>query len=143
MSKSIKLNDDNYWDSTGIVHNKQKLSDILDNPFINLTFNEDYIYSTDRQYTCLKIGKVVILNIHTIAFSQETPNDTYIIYGLPKPKENIVFALLGNNSAQGGTTRCVLLKSTGNIRIHYGAPGYYGASSTRQYNGILIYETSE
>ena len=30
MSKSIKLKDNNYWDSTGITHNKELLSTILD-----------------------------------------------------------------------------------------------------------------
>lgn len=29
MSKSLKFKNDNYLDSTGIVHNKQKLSEIL------------------------------------------------------------------------------------------------------------------
>lgn len=31
MSKSIKLKDNNYWDSKGIVHNQELLSNILNN----------------------------------------------------------------------------------------------------------------
>ena len=31
MSKSIKLKDNNYWDSTGIAHNRATLKDKLDN----------------------------------------------------------------------------------------------------------------
>ena len=31
MSKSLKLKNNNYWDSTGIVHNKKNLNQILDN----------------------------------------------------------------------------------------------------------------
>ena len=31
MGKSIKLKNDNFWDTTGIVHNRQKLSDLLNN----------------------------------------------------------------------------------------------------------------
>ena len=30
MSKSIKLKDNNYWDSSGITHNKRKLKDLID-----------------------------------------------------------------------------------------------------------------
>ena len=33
MGKSIKLKNDNFWDTTGIVHNRQKLSDLLNNIF--------------------------------------------------------------------------------------------------------------
>ena len=31
MSKSLKLKNNNYWDSTGIVHNKEKLDKVLEN----------------------------------------------------------------------------------------------------------------
>lgn len=34
MSKSIKLKDNNYWDSTGIVHNKKLLSNILSDLYL-------------------------------------------------------------------------------------------------------------
>ena len=33
MGKSIELKNDNFWDTTGIVHNRQKLSDLLNNIF--------------------------------------------------------------------------------------------------------------
>lgn len=39
MAKSIKLKDNNYIDSTGIVHNRELLSDILDNQVVDQDTN--------------------------------------------------------------------------------------------------------
>lgn len=108
-----------------------------------LTFNYNYVYSEDLQYICIKIGNVVLLNINEIAFTQDTPNDTLIISGLPRPKQKVIFSLIGNNSAKGDTVRLRILNTTGEIYIHYGKPAHYGASSTKQYSGFVLYETQD
>lgn len=52
MSKSYKLKDGNYIDSTGIVHNKQLLSEILEHQIItavlknNFNISETHIYKS-------------------------------------------------------------------------------------------------
>lgn len=109
---------------------------------INLTFNEDYVYLTDLQYTCVKIGKLVILNFYVIAFKQLIPNFQSLVTGLPKPNEAIVFYLNGGNSASGSTLR-LSIATDGIIHSHYASDVVYGDSASNQYNGILIYKTSE
>lgn len=109
---------------------------------INLTFNEDYVYATDLQYDCFKIGKIVFFNIHTIAFKQIPTNGTVIIYGLPKMTNGIIFYFFGGNSAKGDTFRA-FASQDGNVNIHYGEPSYFGNSSSNQYSCFLTYITNE
>lgn len=143
MSKSIKFKNDNYLDSTSIVHNRQLLSDILNIQEIPINFNTDYIYLSDLQYICVKIGKLVILNIHTIAFKQLIPNSQSLITGLPCTLgNNIIFYLFGGNGASGQTLRLALIEN-GNIQTHWAPDVVYGDSSNKQYSGILIYKTSQ
>ena len=143
MSKSIKLKNDTYIDSSGIAHNKEKLSDILNTESRILTFNEEYVYSTDLEYYCLKIGKVVFLNIRTIAFKkgfEET--GTQFISGLPKPSAYLVFYLYGGMEASGTALRCAITPE-GIIVNHYSSPTSVGNSASRQYGGTLIYLTTD
>lgn len=142
MSKSIKLSNDNYLDSSSIVYNKQLLSDILNIQEIPITFDTNYVYSSDLQYTCVKIGKLVILNFHTIAFKQLIPNFQSLVTGLPKPNEVIIFYLYGGNSASGSTLR-LSIATDGIIHSHYASDVVYGDSASKQYSGILIYKTSK
>lgn len=142
MSKSIKLHDNNYWDSSSVVYNKQPLSDILDIQTIPLRFNFDYVYETDLQYTCVKIGKLVILNIHTIGFKQEIPNYQEIIYGLPKPVEYKILSLQGGNSATGNSLR-LAINGNANIQTHWSPVALCGDSANYQYGGIFIYKSVE
>lgn len=143
MSKSIILKNNTFWDSKGIVYNKEKLSDILDIKTISLNFNSDYVYSTDLEYMCVKIGKLVILNIRTIAFKQAVPNYQIFITDLPKPINGYsIFYLYGGSSSACKMCRCALT-STGNIQIHWGSPSEFGNSSNAQYGGTIIYKTNE
>lgn len=142
MSKSIKLKDNNYLDSSSIVYNRQKLSDILDIQTILLSVNTDYVYLNDLQYICFKIGKLVILNIQTLAFKKEIPNYQEIIYGLPKPINSIAFCLYGGNAASGNTVR-LAINTNGNIQTHWSPTVLYGDSANTQYGGIFIYKTNE
>lgn len=110
---------------------------------INLTFNEDYVYNTDLEYYCLKIGKVVFLNIRTIAFKQSpAESGTQLISGLPKPNNYSIFYLHGGNNASSSSVRCSV-NIEGNIVTHYTNISYVGDSSNSQYDGTLIYLTNE
>lgn len=142
MSKSIKLKNETYLDSSSIVHNKEKLSDILNTESITLTFNEEYVYSTDREYYCLKIGKVIFLNIRTIAFKKGFEKTTQFISGLPKPRAYLIFYLHGGMEASGTALRCGIT-AEGTICNHYSSPTGVGDSANRQYGGTLIYLTNE
>lgn len=142
MSKSIKPKNNTYWDSSSIVHNKELLSDILNGRQISLSFNWDYIYDSDINYNCFKIGKIVIVNIQVIAFKKEIPNHQVFISGLPKPTEYNIFYLFGGGTSEGTTARCSLTYE-GNIQIHWGSPTSYGDAANKQYSGILIYKTIE
>ncbi|MBQ6546461.1 MAG: hypothetical protein IJL74_00490 [Bacilli bacterium] len=58
MSKSIKLKDDTYIDSTGVVHNRDLLSDILEN--INNHLNTiDSSLETNAMTICLSANKSI------------------------------------------------------------------------------------
>lgn len=143
MSKSIKLKDNTYLDSSSIVHNKELLSDIINISKINLQFDSDYIYTNELSYICFKIGKICILNIYYIAFKSDMENYKQFILGLPKPKDNILFYLYGGLEAKGSAIRCGLNCSSGNIGKHWSDSIIYGDSANKQYSGILIYETIE
>lgn len=136
-----------YYEPTLSIRNSNNIFQEVGISFVsiikNLVFNSEYVYSEDLQYICIKIGNVVLLNINEIAFTQDTPNDTLIISGLPRPKQKVIFSLIGNNSAKGDTVRLRILNTTGEIYIHYGKPAHYGASSTKQYSGFVLYETED
>lgn len=113
-----------------------------ENPLtIPIYFNENQIYSNDREYLCFRIGNIVFLQLRVIAFIDSPANNEVLIYGLPKPKTNNVFYLHGGNSAQGDSARC-RLNDNGEIVIHYGSPSFVGHSSNCQYGGVLMYETA-
>ena len=115
--------------------------DVLDIQEITLTKNTNYIYSTDFLVHCYKIGKLVIIEFCAIAFISPPPTGETIISGVPAPISSTTFSLFGNNQAQGTTTRLKI--SSNEIKIHYGAPMFYGDSSNKQYGGVVIYKTNE
>lgn len=88
MSKSLKLKNNNYWDSTGIVHNKKKLSDILyeetilfegnSNGDISLSdANENYEY-IDIEYN---VNYASNLSVHRSTRLYETSNILFSLDG--------------------------------------------------------------
>ena len=115
--------------------------DVLDIQEITLTKNTNYIYSTDFLVHCYKIGKLVIIEFCAIAFISPPSTGETIISGVPAPISSTTFSLFGNNQAQGTTTRLKILSNE--IKIHYGAPMFYGDSSNKQYGGVVIYKTNE
>lgn len=144
MGSTVKLANDLYLETSSIVHNGELLSDILNIQEIPINFNMDYIYSSDLDYICVKIGKLVILNIHTIAFKQEVPtNGQMLINQLPihnKGNAGIIFYLYGGGINASGKTLRLALTQYGNIQTHWSSDIIYGDSANTQYSGILIYK---
>lgn len=61
MSKSIKLKNNTYWDSTGIVHNKKILSEIIDVNKYKLTITADKTAGEEIEIPCkYKVGADVL-----------------------------------------------------------------------------------
>lgn len=110
---------------------------------ITLNFNEEYVYSTDLSYECFKIGKMVFVNISSIAFKSEIPNTAVIISGLPLAvKPYITYQIIGGRGATDDCAR-VIMNTLGELRIHYGSPSKYGDSANKQYTCTFMYITSE
>lgn len=107
---------------------------------INISINEEYVYSSDLNYICFRIGNMVFLNICTIAFKKEVPHSATIISNLPKTANDVAAYLYGGLTAKGDTAR-VIINASGNMNVHYGSPSYYGDSSNNQYGTTIIYET--
>ena len=108
---------------------------------INLTINTDYVYSTDLDYTCIKIGNVVFLSINTIAFKVgDIPNDGVLLSNLPKPINEHIFLLIPRNT---GNSLRVCIDKSGNLVSHYSYPPEYGDSANKQYGGTIIYFTND
>lgn len=122
--------------------NNKLLNEILKPQSIQLTFNEEYVYSSDLGYMCFKIGNLVFLNIYTIAFKKEVPNFTWLIEGLPKTNTYPIFYLNGGCTASGTTARCSITEQ-GRAQTFWGAPTSYGDSANKQYYGTIIYRTIE
>lgn len=61
MSKSIKLKNDTYWDSTGIVHNKKKLNELIDVTKYQLKITENKEAGEEIEIPCYyKVGAGVL-----------------------------------------------------------------------------------
>lgn len=111
--------------------------------FKNLTFSDEYVYSSesDLNYVCFKIGKLVCVNINTIAFKTSIPNEALIISGLPIAKiPYLTFPILGARGAETNSAR-VIMNELGELHIHYGSPSQYGDSANKQYTCTFFYET--
>lgn len=121
MAQSIKLKNENYIDSTGVVHNKEKLSDLL---------TQKVLYSRSKTYANIADNTVINLSDDITKYSH------VIIYGklsdgnlgsveLYKPAVNDVFTLDIHRS--GGQTGAYAWNAisrdfyiTGTKQIKYG-----------------------
>jgi hypothetical protein len=112
------------------------------NNSIMLNFNDNYVYTTDRDYHCFRMGQNVFLNIRTMGFIQKIGHGEVLISGLPKPTRDIVFYLYGGLSAKGETVRC-MLNMEGNLQSHYTHPPSIGNSADYQFGGFVVYETKK
>lgn len=108
------------------------------------SFNWDYIYTTDLQYTCFKVGRMVFLNIHTMGFHVSPENGATIISNLPPTVNNahIGFYFEGGLGDGAYSCRC-LVTPGGTIQIHWGSPTQIGDSANKQYRCFLMYETND
>lgn len=85
MAKSYKLKDDNYIDSTGIVHSRKKLSEILNYKRISpIVYNSIQLVDENAVY---QIGKLVIVNLSLRNNNLLLEHGTEIVK-LPKPIES-------------------------------------------------------
>ena len=93
MSKSIKLQNNTYLDSTSVVHNKQKLNEILDNSMV---------YSTEENLVGIWIdGKPFYKKVLTISNLSIKDGTTYA-HGIENINEILPMTcgrmLYGNNT---------------------------------------------
>lgn len=59
MSESIKIDNNVFFDSTGIVHNRKKLSDVLDSGFCQMTVYEVKNYPNNVDNTVSAFGSPI------------------------------------------------------------------------------------
>ena len=59
MSKSIKLKNNIFWDSTSISHNRKNLSDVLDSGYCQMTVYEVKNYPSDTDNIVLAFGSPI------------------------------------------------------------------------------------
>lgn len=108
---------------------------------INLTINTDYVYSTDLDYTCIKIGNVVFLSINTIAFKVgDIPNYGVLLSNLPKPSTAHIFYLAPRSA---GEHFRVSINPDGQLARHWTVDPEHGDSANKQYHGLIIYFTND
>lgn len=110
---------------------------------ITLSFNTTYVYSTDLDYTCFRLGKLVFLFINTLAFKvgaiADFPNYSVIISGLPRPAQ-YRFCYLQPSGKSDNKFRASI-STEGNMKRHWSADPVYGDTQNRQYSGCIVYET--
>ena len=121
--------------------NDDDLNEILKTKNINLTVNTDYVYTTDLDYTCIKIGNVVFLSINTIAFKVgDIPNDGVFLSNLPKPSTAHIFYL---EPRYAGEHFRVSINPDGQLERHWTVDPEHGDSANKQYHGSIIYFTND
>lgn len=110
---------------------------------ITLSFNTTYVYSTDLDYICFKLGNLVFLFINILAFKVGTiadfPNFSVIISGLPRPAQNRFFYL--QPSGKSDNKFRASITTEGNMKRHWSADPVYGDTQNKQYSGCIVYET--
>lgn len=119
MSKSYKLKDGNYIDSTGIVHNKQLLSNLLNAKWKKATLNSDYFESGNVRY--VQIGNIVIVNIDEVTIKETTQFDnatTVLASGLPTGVISGI-TLLNQGDGTNSTNAIRVRLLNGNIYLHW------------------------
>lgn len=109
---------------------------------ITLSFNTTYVYETDLDYTCFRLGKLVFLFINTLAFRVGTtadfPNYSNIVSGLPRPAQTKIFYLQSSGNFNRFRAN---VTTAGNVQRHWSSDPSYGDSSNKQYSGFIVYET--
>lgn len=119
-----------------------KINDkLLKTKNINLTVNTDYVYTTDLDYTCIKIGNVVFLSINTIAFKVgDIPNYGVLLSNLPKPSTTHIFLLAPRYAEEQFR---VSINLDGQLVRHWTVDPEHGDSTNKQYGGTIIYFTND
>lgn len=143
MAKSIKLKNNMYWDSTSITHNKEKLSDKLN----NLEH-----YSTEETFTGKYWidGKKIYRKVISVS-NREISNATLISTGVSNLKDlislngvyynatyktKVPYPLLQNT---GTVINCTYLENANGSYISFVGNETYSASPDRIHTFILEY----
>lgn len=142
-SLSSSSSDDEYPSAKCVYDNLNEINDkLLKTKNINLTINTDYVYSTDWDYSCVKIGNVVFLSINTIAFKVgNIPNFSVLLSNLPKPSTEAIFYLAPRHANIDDFR--VRITQNGQLASHWTADPEYGDSANNQYHGSIIYFTND
>lgn len=130
MSKSYKLKDDNYIDSSGIVHNRQLLSNLLNAKWKTATLNTQYFDKGRVRY--IELGNIVILNVNEVHSIQDTDfnNETTILAsGLPTGVDSGI-TLLNQGDGKDNQSPVRMRILNGNLYLHW------TSSKSLAYGGI-------
>lgn len=95
MAKSYKIKDDNYIDSSGIMHNRENLKTKLNNFFnfsnyTNWNINTNYIPNKNG-FTRFDVNSIFCFANLNFKITAQAPIDTVLLSNLPKPKNRITF----------------------------------------------------
>ena len=130
------------WETSKNVFEVDKNGYINFTPrYYTLSVNDTYVYSNDFDYSCVRIGKIVILNINTIAFKSDIPNYTWFISGLPTPSTYKIGYLI---PSWPGYNRVRFGISNNTLQTHWSATiNLVNDSANNQYTGTIIYITND
>lgn len=110
---------------------------------ITLSFNDTYVYTSDLQYICFKLGNLAFVFINVLAFRvgaiADLPNYAVLATGLPRPSRTEVFYLQPSGKSDNKFRADITVN--GNMQRHWSADPVYGDSANRQYSGFIVYET--
>lgn len=130
MAKSYKLKDDNYIDSTGIVHSRKKLSEILNYKRISpIVYNSIQLVDENAVY---QIGKLVIVNLSLRNNNLLLEHGTEIVK-LPKPIESkiVLGIMVRGDTGAINTVRFRLGANDGVLKAFYPSANIYLGESNQ------------
>jgi hypothetical protein len=118
MSKSIKLKNDNYWDSSSVVHNKEPLSEILNNFKEEADDWENIINGFKVRKVQNNLVELSIQCVLTTDFKSGSWNQLGILPEKYRPKEGInVPVLIVNRSTAKQIIGFLEINSGGGLNL--------------------------
>jgi len=119
MSKSYKIKDGNYLDSSSVVHNKKQLSELLNAKWRQATLNSDFFTAGTVQY--IQIGNLVIINLNEVVINEDyffSNSTTVLASGLPTNVTSGI-TLLNQGDGQNDSNSVRVRVLNGNILLHW------------------------
>lgn len=135
MNKSIKFKNNCYIDSSGIVHNKKTLNNILTQNWNNYEFgNKNDPIISSGHVNWVKIGNLVFLNMTDMMATQDfVTHGTVIMSGLPKANTEIHFLAQCHDSSSSRWA----ITTNGEVILHYGK--MKAGTGATQYYATVVY----